>query len=85
MLAGTLQHESRQSESGLEREVRCEVPIVAVGDTAKLLAVVTPGTDVVIQGFMAARNKRSRSLVLHIQTLSILEGNENGFQQTETS
>ncbi|MCB1901214.1 primosomal replication protein N [Cognatazoarcus halotolerans] len=84
VVAGTLQHTSRQLESGLEREVQCEMSVVAVGDSAKLLELVEPGRNVLVRGFVAARNKRSRSLVLHIQTLSILEGNENGFQ-TETS
>ncbi|MCB1913633.1 MAG: primosomal replication protein N [Zoogloeaceae bacterium] len=84
VVAGILRHESRQLESGLDRDVLCEVPVVAVGDMAKMLEIVKPGTKIVVNGFVAARNKRSRTLVLHIQTLSILEGNENGFQ-TETS
>ena len=70
-----LAHESKQMEAGLSREVSVEVQAVAIGDLAGVLAGVTPGAVLRLSGFLAARSLRSRSPVLHLNTIEFLEGN----------
>ena len=70
-----LAHESKQVEAGLTREVSVEVQAVAVGDLAGVLAGVKPGAVLRLSGFLAARSLRSRSPVLHLNTIEFLEGN----------
>mgnify|MGYP006953970035 FL=1 len=62
-------------EAGLARDVSVELQAVAVGELAGVLAVVSPGVAVKITGFLAARSMRSRSPVLHLNTIEFLEGN----------
>ncbi|MFT3759749.1 primosomal replication protein N [Thauera sp.] len=70
-----LAHESKQTEAGLARDVSVEMQAVAVGDLAGVLAAAKPGAAVRISGFLAARSLRSRSPVLHLNTIEYLEGN----------
>jgi len=70
-----LAHESKQIEAGLTRDVSVEVQAVAVGDLAGVLAAARPGAAVRLCGFLAARSLRSRSPVLHLNTIEFLEGN----------
>ena len=70
-----LAHESKQVEAGLSRDVSVEVQAVAVGDLASVLAAAKPVAAVRLSGFLAARSLRSRSPVLHLNTIEFLEGN----------
>lgn len=74
-----LAHRSRQWEAGVEREVSCELKAVAVGELARLMAAAAPGTDLRVEGFIAARSLKSRSPVLHLNTVEFLEGTNHGF------
>ena len=80
VLAGRIEHRSRQLEAGLSREVSVELQVVALGDKAKLLAVAKLGAAARITGFIAARSLRSRAPVLHIDTIEFLEGTNHGIQ-----
>lgn len=79
-----LGHASRQIENGLERDVECELPAVAIGDMAKQLAIAACGWKLEATGFLAARSKRSKAPVLHITNIKFLEGIDNGFQTQES-
>ncbi|ATE62371.1 primosomal replication protein N [Thauera sinica] len=70
-----LAHESKQLEAGLSRDVSVELQAVAVGDLAGVLAAASPGVAVKITGFLAAKSLRSRSPVVHLNTIEFLEGN----------
>lgn len=70
-----LAHESKQLEAGLIRDVSVELQAVAVGDLASVLAAAAPGLFVKVTGFLAAKSLRSRSPVLHLNTIEFLEGN----------
>lgn len=70
-----LAHESKQVEAGLTREVSVEVQAVALGDLAGVLAAAVPGCALRATGFLAAKSLRSRSPVLHLNTIEFLEGN----------
>jgi primosomal replication protein N len=73
-----LAHRSRQSEADVEREVSCELRAVALGEQARLLAAVRPGSLLKVEGFIAARSLKSRSPVLHVNTVKFLEGTNHG-------
>jgi primosomal replication protein N len=70
-----LTHESRQRESGLDRDVSVELQAVAVGDLASVLANAGPGVNVTVTGFLAAKSLRSRAPVLHLNKIEFVEGN----------
>jgi len=80
VLAGRIEHRSKQVEAGLPRDVGLELQVVAVGDKAKLLAVARLGSAARLAGFLAAKSLRSRTPVLHIDTIEFLEGTNHGIQ-----
>jgi primosomal replication protein N len=65
-------------EADLPRQVVCEIPLIALGRMAHWLDAAPLGAKVKVQGFLAARSRNGRSLVLHVQQIEFLEGNENG-------
>jgi primosomal replication protein N len=69
-----LAHESRQIEAGIEREVKLELPAMAIGELAQALSVAALGAKVSVKGFMAARSARSRTPVLHLNIIEFTEG-----------
>lgn len=78
-----IEHQSRLVEAGIEREVRCDMPAVAIGEIALKAQSLRPGKQLALTGFMAVRSARHRMPVLHVNTIEILEGTENGFQTQE--
>ena len=75
MASCVLAHESKQVEAGLTREVSVEVQAVALGALAAVLSAAVPGSALRVTGFLAAKSLRSRSPVLHLNTIEFLEGN----------
>jgi len=75
-----LAHASEQFEDGQPRRVECEMPCVVLGQMARIMADSKPGDGLTLRGFLAARSQNSRTLVLHVNNIEFLEGNENGFQ-----
>ncbi len=73
-----LKHQSEQLEAGLPRQVVCEIPLLALGSEARWLDVAPLGAAVRVSGFLAAKSRSSRTLVLHVQEIEFLEGNQNG-------
>ncbi|MFC5300971.1 primosomal replication protein N [Azospira restricta] len=70
-----IRHESEQVEAGMPRRVECEIPAIGLGDAAKWLQAATTGSAVRVTGFLAAKSRNSKQLVLHIEQLEFLEGN----------
>ena len=60
-----LQHDSKQTEAGAERKVSCEIAAVAFEREATLLAAAKLGSDVKVTGFLAAKSRTSKAIVLH--------------------
>jgi primosomal replication protein N len=60
-----LRHESSQTEAGSARKVNCEMAAVAFEREAKLLAAAELGSNLKVTGFLAAKSRTSRALVLH--------------------
>jgi primosomal replication protein N len=67
VLEGFLRHGSRQSAGGFERDVRCEVPVVAIAALALQLTNTAQDCSVTVTGFLAAKSLKNPRLVLHIQ------------------
>jgi primosomal replication protein N len=72
-----LAHESDQDEAGGRRSVQAEVNAVAFETQAKLLAGRPLGSAVRVQGFLGARSKRSKKLVLHVTDIEFIEGEKH--------
>ena len=60
-----LQHDSEQMEAGAVRKVSCEIAAVAFEREATLLAAAKLGSDVKVTGFLAAKSRTTRAVVLH--------------------
>jgi len=69
-----LEHDSEQAEAGGRRTVKAEIPAVAFQAQAQLLAKTPMHTDVRLEGFLSARSKRSKKLVLHVTNIEFNEG-----------
>lgn len=74
MLKFRIQHDSSQTEAGGARKVSCEIAAVAFEREAKLLAAARLGSNVTVTGFLAAKSRTSRSLVLHASEVQFEEG-----------
>jgi len=68
-LAFRLRHTSMQQEAGMQRQVQCEVPALALGEVANRLAGLRPGQQVRAEGFLAQRSLKSAQLVLHVDNI----------------
>ena len=64
-----LEHESEQEEAGSKREVKAEIPAVAFQAQAQLLANAGMNTEATVEGFLSAKTKRSKRLVLHVTNI----------------
>jgi primosomal replication protein N len=73
-----LLHLSEQEEAGSKRRVECEMPCVAVGQPALLLADAKVGTALRTNGFMATKSLKNRNPILHVIKIEFLEGNNHG-------
>ena len=61
-----LGHRSRQTEAGGEREVRCDIEAVALGETALTIQSLRVNRMLRAQGFLAQRAVGDRKLLLHV-------------------
>ena len=72
-----LTHRSEQVEAGGRRAVEAEVGAVAFDTQAKLLAGRPLGSAVKVEGFLGAKSKRSKRLVLHVTNIEFIEGEQH--------
>ena len=69
-----LQHESEQGEAGKKRKVQAELPGIAFEAQARLIAGSKLGVQARLEGFLAAKSRRSKRLVLHVTNIEFVEG-----------
>jgi primosomal replication protein N len=69
-----LAHESEQEEAGVKRKVEAEIGAIAFEAQARLIAGRPLGSHVKIAGFLSAKSKRARKLVLHVTNIEFVEG-----------
>ena len=72
-----LAHESEQAEASARRTVQAEVSAIAFEAQAKLLAGRPLQSSLRVQGFLAARSKRSKKLLLHVTNIEFIEGEQD--------
>ena len=70
-----LAHESQRAEAGAHRRVHAEIDAVAFEAQARLLAAGPLGRLLKAEGFLCAKNRRSRKPVLHVTNIEFIEGN----------
>ena len=69
-----LAHESELEEAGVKRKVEAEIGAIAFEAQARLIAARPLGSHVKIAGFLSAKSKRARKLVLHVTNIEFVEG-----------
>jgi primosomal replication protein N len=69
-----LRHESRQDEAGAPRAVEAEIGAIAFDAQARLLAAAKLNSGLKLEGFLAAKSRRSKKLVLHVTNIEFVEG-----------
>ena len=69
-----LAHESEQDEAGTKRKVQAEIGAIAFEAQARLIAGRPLGSEVRIQGFLSAKSRRSKRLMLHVTDIEFVEG-----------
>ena len=72
-----LGHESEQDEAGGRRSIQAEVSAIAFDTQARLLSGLKLDTNMKVQGFLAAKSKRSKRLVLHVTNIEFIEGEQH--------
>ena len=72
-----LGHESEQDEAGGKRTIQAEVSAIAFETQARLLSGHPLGSPVRVQGFLGAKGKRSKRLVLHVTNIEFIEGEQD--------
>ena len=72
-----LGHESEQDEAGGRRSIQAEVSAIAFDVQAKLLSGRPLGSSMNVQGFLGAKSKRSKRLVLHVTNIEFIEGEQH--------
>jgi primosomal replication protein N len=72
-----LGHESGQDEAGGKRRIRAEIGAIAFEAQARFIATAKLGTNVKVEGFLGAKSKRSKRLVLHVTNIEFIEGEQD--------
>ena len=72
-----LGHESEQDEAGGKRSIEAEIAAIAFETQARLVAAAKLGTNMNVQGFLGAKSKRSKRLVLHVTNIEFIEGEKD--------
>jgi primosomal replication protein N len=66
-------HNSQQTQAGTQRQVEFEISAIAAGDISKRFLVIELGTVLVFTGFLARKNRNSKSLIFHVTDFQISE------------
>lgn len=66
IVSATLMHSSQQMEAGVARLVEFEIPAFAAGEISGRFSQAELGAGYQFTGFLAKKNRSSKSLVFHI-------------------
>jgi len=69
IVAAKLVHESDQVEAGISRRVVFEIAALAAGQIAQQLEQEKLGSECRFTGFLARKNRNSRSLIFHLTSI----------------
>lgn len=73
-----LHHTSTQREAGMQRQVQCAIPALALGEVAQQVSRLQPGQPVRAEGFLAQRSLKIAQLVLHVDNVTLRLGAQDG-------
>ena len=73
IVAARLAHTSEQVEAGISRKVEFELPALAAGQVAQQLEQAELGAMYRFRGFMARKNRNSKSLVFHLTDFETID------------
>ena len=62
-------HDSEQTEAGARRRVTAEVACLAVEEQARLVVAAPLGARIKVSGFLAAKGRSGKQLVLHVKRI----------------
>lgn len=81
IVSAKLQHTSKQIEAGVERLVEFEMTAIAAGEISGRFNQAELGATYRFTGFLARKNRNSKSLVFHILDFDIFDlGAKNGIR-----
>lgn len=66
IVTARLQHQSEQTEAGIKRQVEFDIAAMAAGEISGRLNKASLGANFRFTGFLARRNRNSKSVVFHI-------------------
>ncbi len=72
-----LVHESKQEQASNQRQVEFEISAIAAGEISKQFLEIELGAMNVFTGFLARKNRNSKSLVFHVTDFQKSEGQAN--------
>jgi primosomal replication protein N len=67
-------HESEAIEAGSKRKVSAEIEAIAFEGQAHLVSGCAPDRALRLEGFLCAKSRRSKKLVLHVTRIEFVEG-----------
>ncbi len=73
----TLVHDSKQDQAGGQRQVEFEIPAIAAGEISKRFLDIELGAAMVFTGFLARKNRNSKSIVFHVTEFEVAENETN--------
>jgi len=71
IVSAILRHTSKQVEAGVERLIEFEMTAVAAGEISGRFSQADLGTTYTFTGFLARKNRNSKSLVFHIADFDV--------------
>ena len=69
-----MQHQSQAVEAGASRAVELEIDAVAFESEARMVAAMPLGSGIRVEGFLSAKRKGAKKVVLHATRIEFLEG-----------
>ena len=74
IVSAKLLHSSQQLEAGVQRLVEFEIAAIAAGEISGRFNQAELGGTFQFTGFLARKNRNSKSLIFHITEISSIEG-----------
>ena len=70
---GVLVHNSEQVQAGSIRQVEFEIKAIAAGEISKNFLDIELGSSQLFLGFLARKNRNSKSLIFHVTQINDIE------------
>ena len=71
-----LLHKSRRAEASVEREIDCELGVLAIDTEARMMASVPLGSTVKVEGFLDRKSRSNKQIVLHASVIKVITVNK---------